>query len=355
MNASKLANSNVLVVGGAGFVGSNLVKRLLELNVSLVHVVDNLLSAEKINVPDHPAVRFSAVSITDDALLASLKDEYDYVFHLSTYHGNQSSIHDPLADHENNTLTTLKLYERLKGFKRLKKVVYSAAGCSIAEKTFDDAKATEETDIVSLHNNDSPYSMSKIFGEFYSVYYHKQHQLPTVRARFQNVYGPGEILGAGQWRGTPATVWRNVTPTFVYKSLKGMPLPLENGGVATRDFIFVTDVADGLIACAADGTPGGVYNIASGKETSIADLAAKINEITGNSTELDRLPKRPWDNSGKRFGSPEKARRELGFEATVDIADGLQRTIDWTRSNLEMIERTMAKHTDKVAAFNQGK
>lgn len=354
MNASKLANSNVLVVGGAGFVGSNLVKRLLELNVSLVHVVDNLLSAEKVNVPDHPAVRFSHASITDDALLASLKDEYDYVFHLSTYHGNQSSIHDPLADHENNTLTTLKLYERLKGFKRLKKVVYSAAGCSIAEKTFDDAKATEETDIVSLHNNDSPYSMSKIFGEFYSVYYHKQHQLPTVRARFQNVYGPGEILGAGQWRGTPATVWRNVTPTFVYKSLKGMPLPLENGGVATRDFIFVTDVADGLIACAADGTPGGVYNIASGKETSIADLAAKINEITGNTTELDRLPKRPWDNSGKRFGSPEKARRELGFEAKVDITDGLQRTIDWTRSNLDMIERTMAKHADKITALSQG-
>ncbi|ANY18004.1 NAD-dependent epimerase/dehydratase family protein [Bordetella pseudohinzii] len=351
MNASKLAKSNVLVVGGAGFVGSNLVKRLLELDANLVHVVDNLLSAERINVPDHPAVRFSQASITDDALLASLQDEYDYVFHLSTYHGNQSSIHDPLADHENNTLTTLKLYERIKGFKRLKKVVYSAAGCSIAEKTFGDATATEETDIVSLHNNDSPYSMSKIFGEFYSVYYHKQHQLPTVRARFQNVYGPGEILGAGEWRGTPATVWRNVTPTFVYKSLKGLPLPLENGGVATRDFIFVTDVANGLIACAADGTPGGVYNIASGKETSIADLAAKINALTGNSTELDRLPKRPWDNSGKRFGSPEKAKRELGFEASVDIDTGLERTVAWTRDNLDLIEKTMAKHASKLAAL----
>ncbi|QDJ50205.1 NAD-dependent epimerase/dehydratase family protein [Bordetella hinzii] len=351
MNASKLAKSNVLVVGGAGFVGSNLVKRLLELDANLVHVVDNLLSAERINVPDHPAVRFSQASITDDALLASLQDEYDYVFHLSTYHGNQSSIHDPLADHENNTLTTLKLYERIKGFKRLKKVVYSAAGCSIAEKTFGDATATEETDIVSLHNNDSPYSMSKIFGEFYSVYYHKQHQLPTVRARFQNVYGPGEILGAGEWRGTPATVWRNVTPTFVYKSLKGLPLPLENGGVATRDFIFVTDVANGLIACAADGTPGGVYNIASGKETSIADLAAKINALTGNSTGLDRLPKRPWDNSGKRFGSPEKAKRELGFEASVDIDTGLERTVAWTRDNLDLIEKTMAKHASKLAAL----
>jgi nucleoside-diphosphate-sugar epimerase len=74
---------------------------------------------------------------------------------------------------------------------------------------------------------DSPYSISKIVGEFYMVYYHDQHNLPTVRARFQNVYGPGEILGAGKWRGTPATVWRNVTPTFIYKALKGEPLPLK--------------------------------------------------------------------------------------------------------------------------------
>src|SRR6185369_3553270 len=241
--------------GGAGFVGSNLVRHLLAQGAAKVHIVDNLLSAERSNIPADPRVVFSEASIADDALLASLKDEYDYVFHLSTYHGNQSSIHDPLADHANNTLTTLKLYERIKGFKRLKKVVYSAAGCALAEKTFGEAHATEESDIVSLHNNDSPYSMSKIFGEFYSVYYHKQHALPTVRARFQNVYGPGEILGAGRWRGTPATVWRNVTPTFVWKALQDEPLPLENEGIATRDFIFVEDVARGLAACGLKGKP----------------------------------------------------------------------------------------------------
>ena len=250
--------------GGAGFVGSNLVRHLLAEGAARVHIVDNLLSAERVNVPADPRVAFSEASIADDALLAGLKDEYDYVFHLATYHGNQSSIHDPLADHANNTLTTLKLYERIKGFKRLKKVVYSAAGCALAEKTFGEAHATEESDIVSLHNNDSPYSMSKIFGEFYSVYYHKQHALPTVRARFQNVYGPGEILGAGRWRGTPATVWRNVTPTFIWKALQGEPLPLENEGVATRDFIYVEDVARGLAACALRGKPGEAYNIASG-------------------------------------------------------------------------------------------
>lgn len=343
-----IEKSRNLVSGGAGFVGSNLVKLLLQEGASHVHIVDNLLSAERVNVPDDARVAFSEASIADDALLAGLHDEYDYVFHLSTYHGNQSSIHDPLADHANNTLTTLKLYERIKGFKRLKKVVYSAAGCALAEKTFGEAQATEESDIVSLHNNDSPYSMSKIFGEFYSVYYHKQHALPTVRARFQNVYGPGEILGAGRWRGTPATVWRNVTPTFIWKAMHGEALPLENEGVATRDFIYVEDVARGLAACALRGKAGEAYNIASGAETSIRRLAELVIELTGGKGGLQMLPRRAWDNSGKRFGSPAKAARDLGFRAAMDLAEGLRRTVKWTRANEALIRGAMDKHTEKL-------
>ena len=219
-------DTTVLVTGGAGFVGSNLVRFLLADEAKKVCIVDNLLSAEKVNIPDDRRVQFIEGSIADDRVLEKLGDEYDYIFHLSTYHGNQSSIADPLADHENNTLTTLKLLERIKNFKRLRKWVYSSAGCALAEKTYDTAQATSEDGPVSL-NMDSPYSISKIIGEYYAVYYHSHHTVPTVRARFQNVYGPGEILGAGRWRGTPATVWRNVTPTFIYKSLKGEALPVQ--------------------------------------------------------------------------------------------------------------------------------
>lgn len=343
MNTLEIKGSTSLVVGGAGFVGSNLVRQLLARDAKRVHVVDNLLSAERDNVPLDARVVFTEASITSDRVLGALADEYDFVFHLSTYHGNQSSIHDPLADHENNTLTTLKLFERLKYFKALKKVVYSSAGCSVAEKTFGEAKATEETDLVSLVQ-DSPYSMSKIFGEFYAKYYFKQHALPTVRARFQNVYGPGEILGAGHWRGTPASVWRNVTPTFIYKSMQGAALPLENEGIASRDFIYVEDIAAGLIACATRGAPGEAYNLASGVETTIRELAERINEITGNRAPIELLPKRAWDNSGKRYGSTEKSERELGFKATVSLVDGLTRTIAWTRENLALIERNIGKH-----------
>ena len=345
-------NTKVVIVGGAGFVGSNLTRLLLRQSAANITIIDNFLSAVHENVPNDERVTLLKGSITDDAILAKIDDSFDYVFHLSTYHGNQSSIHNPLADHENNTLTTLKLYEHLKSLKNIKKVVYSAAGCAVAEKTDDKVCATNEEAPISL-DMDSPYSISKIIGEFYSVYYHKHEGLPTVRARFQNVFGPGEILGAGQWRGTPATVWRNVTPTFIYKSIKGDALPLENEGRGSRDFIFVEDICKGLMLCALKGSPGDVYNIASGNEITIRELAEKLNELTGNKTACDIKPRRPWDHSIKRFGSTTKAENELGFKASMDFAKGLQITVDWTKENLELIESKIARHKNKLEACGE--
>jgi UDP-glucose 4-epimerase len=339
----------ILVVGGAGFVGSNLVRALLASSPREILVVDNLLSAERENLPDEPRVRFVEASINDDEVLASLPDGLDYVFHLSTYHGNQSSMANPLADHEHNTLTTLKLYEALKRHDRLQRVVYASAGCTVAEKTFEGAHATQEDAPVSLWL-DSPYQISKIIGEYYSNYYFNRHALPVVKARFQNVYGPGEVLGAGRWRGTVNTVWRNVTPTFIYKALNHEALPVENGGIASRDFIYVGDMAQGLIACAVRGEPGGVYNLASGVETTIRELAELINELTENPTPIALAPARDWDHSGQRYGDPEKSRRELGFEATVPLREGLEKTIDWMRDNREFIDRCIAKHADRMRA-----
>jgi len=340
---SDFTNAKILVVGGAGFVGSNLVRKLLPENPKRVIVVDNLLSAERSNVPQDVRVELIDKSITNDAVLKSLPNDLDYIFHLATFHGNQNSMADPLADHENNTLTTLKLCERFKNCSTLKKLVYSSAGCTVAEKTFDKAGATTEESPVSLWL-DSPYQMSKIFGEFYCNYYYMRHKLPTVKARFQNVYGPGEILGAGQWRGTIATVWRNVIPTFVYKAIKHMPLPVENGGIASRDFIYAEDVAVGLMRCADRGNPGGVYNIASGRETTILELAETINCIAENPTPIALTGKRDWDRSGKRYGATDGAKNAIGFAAEVDLEDGLTKTVRWTRENLGVIEACMARH-----------
>jgi nucleoside-diphosphate-sugar epimerase len=343
MNALGIDQPVVLVTGGAGFVGSNLVRTLLNDGAAHVHIVDNLLSAEAWNIPTEARVRFTQGSIADDSVLSQVDDDYDYIFHLSTYHGNQSSMHDPIADHQNNLLTTLKLFERIKTFTRLKKAVYAGAGCAVAAKTFGPATATDEDAAVSL-DMDSPYSISKIAGEFYSVYYHSRHNVPTVRARFQNVYGPGEILGAGEWRGTPATVWRNVTPTFVYRALRGLPLPVEGDGEATRDFIYVSDIVAGLVACARHGVAGDVYNLASGRETSIGILARTIIRLTGSQAGIEKRPARDWDRSGRRFGSPSKAAAVLNFRAATALPEGLAATVEWTRGNLGRIERCIRKH-----------
>lgn len=352
---SEFEGSKILIVGGAGFVGSNLA-RLLVSNVNdiKVTIVDNLLSSEINNIPNSTKIDFREGSITDFRILAGLKDEYSYVFHLATYHGNQSSIHDPVLDHENNTMTTLKLYEILSTFNALKKVVYSSAGCSVAKKTFDTAEATTEEAPVEI-NMDSPYSISKLIGEFYSNYYFKQHGLPVVRARFQNVYGPGEVLGAGNWRGTYATIWRNVTPTFVYKAIKGYDIPLENEGIATRDFIYVEDICRGLMLCALKGAAGDVYNLGSGREISIAGLAEEIKDVAGSNSNIIYLPKRAWDNSGKRFASTKKSKEQLGFEALISHREGIEKTIWWTKDNLDLIERCIEKHSDHLNYYKKQK
>lgn len=341
--AKGFTGANLLIVGGAGFVGSNLAHLLAREEPKALTIVDNLLSSDPVNLPTHTSVKFLPFSITDDRVLASLPRDLDYAWHLACYHGNQSSIADPLADHENNALTSLKLFETLKDIASLKKIVYAAAGCAVAEKTQDAPAATKEDAPISLFH-DSPYSVSKLLGELYGNYYFTRHKLPFVRARFQNVYGPREILGAGRWRGTVHTVWRNVTPTFVFRSLMGEALPLDNAGHASRDFIFVEDMARGLMACALNGQPGDVYNLASGRETTIRELAELINSLTGNATPVDLRPARDWDRSGRRYGDPTKARERLGFTAETDMRAGLERTINWTRENLATIKRCMAQH-----------
>ena len=117
-------NSKILVTGGAGFVGSNLTQILLNnFDIKEILIVDNLLSSESFNVISHSKVNFIYGSISDDRILAKLPTDINYVFHLSCYHGNQSSIVDPLKDHDNNTLTTLKLFDWLQQCKKLKKVL----------------------------------------------------------------------------------------------------------------------------------------------------------------------------------------------------------------------------------------
>ena len=123
------------------------------------------------------------------------------------------------------------------------------------------------------------------------------------------------------------------------------------GRIATRDFIYVEDVAKGLAACALKGKPGDVYNIASGAETSIRELAERIMQLTGGKGGVELRPKRAWDNSGKRFGSTAKAERELQWRATVPLSEGLSTTVKWTVDNLDLIRRNIHQHDDAIQAY----
>lgn len=345
-----IAGETVVVVGGAGFVGSRLVRALLERDAGEIVVIDNLLSSDARSLPKDSRINFVLGSINDPAVLKKIPAATKYLWHLACFHGNQSSIADPIRDHENSALSSIVLFDYLaRTPNQIKSIVYAAAGCAVADKTNEQAIATVEESQVSL-NQDSPYSISKLVGEMYANYYFKESGLPTIRARFQNVYGPGEMLGAGDWRGTVHTVWRNVVPTFIWKALHDDALTIFGDGSATRDFIFVDDIVRGLILCAEQGTPGDVYNLASGRETSIRELSEIVTSAVGKKVTIDAAEVRPWDRSGKRFGSVTKSKESLGFVAEVDLLDGVRRTVDWTRQNRDLIQSCIDRHSYFMSA-----
>lgn len=344
--------NKVLIVGGCGFVGSNLVKEILSsFNPEKIIVVDNLISSETFNLPYDDRVQLHVGSIADDEILNKIDLDIEHIFHLACFHGNQSSIASPIQDHQNNTITSLKLFNHFAESASLKKVVYSAAGCAVAPKTYDEPNATDEDAPVSLFH-DSPYSISKLIGEMYGNYFFQKTEFPFVKARFQNVYGPGELLGAGRWRGTEHTIWRNVIPTFIWKSLHNESLPLDNEGQTSRDFIFVKDIARGLIACSLNGVSGESYNLATGSDSKIIDVANIINELTGNTKPHELKPKRDWDNSGRRFGSVIKSKSELGFKAETSIKNGLAETVGWFEENFDLIQQSIDKHKISLNYFD---
>ena len=132
----------------------------------------------------------------------------------------------------------------------------------------------------------------KITGEMYCLYFWTQLKLDVIRVRFQNAYGPGEILGAGEWRGNVNTIWRNAIPTIIWKSMNSQEIEVFGEGLATRDFIYVKDLARGVINAANKGVAGEVYNLATEKETRIIDLVNIIVRETNSNSEIIIKPRR---------------------------------------------------------------
>ncbi len=316
---------NILVTGGAGCIGSNLTKALIKAEAAKIIVLDDLSAAEKWNIPAAPNVVFIQGSILDEEILKRVfSTKLDFVFHLAAHFANQNSVDNPETDLLVNGLGTQTVLQ-YSHLTKVGKFVFASSGCSVYGSQ---APLPLKEDFVSLHL-DTPYQITKLLGELYCNFFYNHYGLPIAIARYFNVYGPGEIPGA----------YRNVIPNFLYRALHQQKLSITGTGDETRDFTFVEDIVDGTLRIGiVPEAVGDAFNLASETETKVIDIANMINEITGNRTGVEFVPRRDWDKITRRRASIEKARKVLGYEPKMKMKEGIKRTYDWVVENQGKIE-----------------
>ncbi len=324
---SQYKDKNILITGGAGCIGSNLTKALIEAEAAKIIVLDDLSAAEKWNIPTAPEVVFIEGSVLNEEVLKrAFSTKLDFVFHLAAHFANQNSVDNPETDLMVNGLGMLKVLE-YSHLTNIGKFVFASSGCSVYGSQ---APLPLKEDFVSLHL-DTPYQITKLLGELYCNFFHNYYGLPVAIARYFNVYGPGEIPGR----------YRNVIPNFIWWALHNQPLPITGTGEETRDFTFVDDIVDGTLRLGvAPEAVGDAFNLASETETKVADIANMVNTITKNSAGIKLVARRDWDQITRRRASIDKARRILGYEPKIKMKDGIKRVYDWIVANRDRIEAT---------------
>lgn len=326
MSIDEYEEKVVLITGGAGCIGSNLTRALSNVNAKKIIVLDDLSASYKWNVPQASNVLFIEGSVLDDKTLKRVfKEKPDYVFHLAAHFANQNSVDNPEIDLMVNGLGTLKVLQYAHLIK-VKRFVYSSSGCGVYG--LDSKMPFEEYDIsISLH---TPYQVTKLLGELYTNYFHNLYHLPIVNARFFNVYGPGEVPGK----------YRNVIPNFFYWAMNGKPLPITGDGTETRDWTYVDDIINGLLAMGIkEEAIGKAINLGSGEEYRVIDLANMVNELTNNKAEIKYIESRNWDVKKRLLSSIEKAKRILGYKPQTEFKKGLKKVHKWFIENRGNIKR----------------
>ena len=306
-------NNLILVTGGAGAIGSNLVKKLHQEGAKII-VIDDLSSGCKENIAGIPNVQLVKENITNnDALLKIFSQPINYVFHLAASFANQKSIESPLDDLDINVDGTLKLLQHSVKLKNLKRFIYASSSCVYGNV---DGIIREETFLAP----ETPYAISKLAAEYYTLFFHKYYDLPIVILRYFNSYGPGEYPGK----------YRNVIPNFFKLAINGFPLTITGTGEEIRTFTFVKDIVEGTIKAALkEEAIGECFDIGSDKETKMKDLAEKINSLVKNKAGITFIEKRKWDSIFRRVSSCEKAKRIIDFQPGINLNDGLKQTREW--------------------------
>jgi len=318
------SGKTILVTGGAGAIGSNLCRRLAELGAQVI-ILDDLSSSEHWNVPSVPGMLFVEGDILDEVKLKRVFFERpQIVFHLAAFFANQNSVDHPERDLMVNGLGTLRLLE-YSVFTGVERFIYASSGCSIYGS---ESPLPLREEFMSMHLT-TPYQITKMLGELYCNFFHNHYGLKVIKPRFFNSYGPGELPGQ----------YRNVIPNFIYWAMKGLPLPITGTGEETRDFTYVGDIVDGILRAAVfESAIGQEFNLASGKETRIIDLAKWVNGLTGSKAGVKFAQRRKWDTKTRLLASIDKARELIGYEPHTPFEEGLQHTIEWFRNHWEEIE-----------------
>lgn len=322
--APSFEGKRVVVTGGAGMIGSNLVDRLISYGAEVV-ILDDLSSGYKWHLPQSENITFIEGSILDEEKLKrTFKTDPDYIYHLAAHFANQNSVDHPERNLQVNGMGTLKLleYAQLVDPERF---VYASSGCGVYGH---DSKLPFAEEDVSM-SLDTPYQVTKMLGELYTNYFQNLYDLPIVNARFFNAFGPGEVPGR----------YRNVIPNFFYWARRGQALPITGDGSETRDWTHINDVVNGLCAMSTvDDAIGGSFNLATGNDTQVIDMAEAIIERTGSEAGIEYTERRNWDGKTRIVGDISRSQDVLGYEPEVNFEEGLDTVDAWFEENWDRIE-----------------
>lgn len=301
-----------LVTGGAGFIGSHLVDRLIEENHKIV-VVDNLSTGKEKNL--NPKAKFYKVNICSPKISQIFRIEKPkVVFHFAANIDARKSTEDPIFDAQNNILGSLNVLENCRRFK-IKKVIFASSGGEIYGQA--DKIPTPETYPLSPI---SPYGVAKLAIEKYLAYYYKSFKIPYLALRYGNVYGP---------RQNPEGE-AGVVAIFTDRMLKNKQPLIHGSGKQTKDYIFIEDVIDATILAHKKGVLGAL-NIGTGKETSVLEIFYKIKKLTGSKIQKKHTSF-PIIGIQRACLSSKKAKKELNWQSMVSLNRGIEDTVKWFNS-----------------------
>ncbi|MEK7824155.1 MAG: NAD-dependent epimerase/dehydratase family protein [Candidatus Eisenbacteria bacterium] len=310
----ELRDRRILVTGGAGFVGSNLVMRLLR-EGARVTVLDDLFTGRRENLPAE-GCEFVQGSVCDPKTVESLVGSHQLIFHLAA-RNIVVSTRNPREDFETNIGGTLNvlLAARAAGGKR---VVYTSSTSVYGNPRY---LPINEDDPLSLL---TPYAVSKLAGENYCMAFYESYDLPTTAVRYSNIFGPGQ---------DPANPYCGVVAKFLDALFAGRAPVIHGDGNQSRDFTFIDDAVEAtLLAGTSDRALGEVFNVGSGVETRVNELAAVLIRLTGVRVTPAHTDRRDVDNIRRRVVNIEKTRRALRWVPEVTLEEGLRRTVEWQRA-----------------------